>query len=96
MTKLNEQMLQEVAAAGHGVYVHASEGEVGLNPILAELQKLDKTQFDSKMFVDYDNKFYLFVWPALFLLVLDFFITETKSKWLAKLNLFGERRKGNE
>ena len=96
ITKLNEQILQEISAAGNGIYVHASGSELGLNTILSELKKLDKKEFESKLYVDYDDKFYYFIWIALVLLAIDFFITEIKSKWVEKLNLFGERRNNNE
>ena len=37
VTKLDEQMLQEIAAAGNGVYVRANNAEVGLNTLFDEI-----------------------------------------------------------
>lgn len=88
ITKLNEQMLQEIAMAGNGAYVHASNSATGLDVILDEINKLEKKNFESKMYSDYDDKFYYFLIPALILLVLELFIDERKAKWVEQLNLF--------
>lgn len=92
ITKLNEQILEEVASTGKGVYVHATNSETGLNAILDEVNKLEKKNFESKMYSDYDDKFYYFLIPALILITIDLFINERKSKWLEKLNLFETKK----
>ncbi len=96
VTKLNEEMLQQIAAAGNGAYIHASNSEIGLNLILEEINKLEKKTFASKMYSDYDDKFYFFLFPALLLLIIELFINERRSKWLAKFNLFGESTANGE
>lgn len=88
VTKLNEEMLEELAAAGNGAYVHASNSETGLNAIIDEVNKLEKKNFESKMYSDYDDKFYYFLAPALLLLIVELFINERKSKLIEKMNLF--------
>ncbi len=93
VTKLNEEMLQEIASSGNGAYIHASNSEIGLNSILDEINKLEKKNFESKMYSDYDDKYYLFLIPALLLLIIDVFINERKSRWLMNINLFGEKEK---
>jgi len=93
VTKLNETILEEISSAGKGIYVHATGSELGLNIILNEINKLEKKQFESKMFTDYDNKFYYFAAIALFFFVLEALISETKSKWLEKLNIYGKEKK---
>jgi len=92
VTKLDEQMCQEIASAGNGAYVHASNSETGLNSILDEVNKLEKKNFESKMYSDYDDKFYYFLIPALLLMIIELFINEKKSKWVEQLNLFGDKK----
>ena len=92
VTRLNESMLQELAEAGDGIYVRASNAEAGLNVVMAEINKLDKQDFESKMFTDYEDRFQYVIAFALLLLVLENIISERKSKWIEKLDLFGERR----
>jgi Ca-activated chloride channel family protein len=91
VTKLNEQVLQEIAAAGNGVYVRATNSDAGLNNVLTELDKLDKKQFESKMYRDYEDRFQPFILAAILFLIIDVFLTERKSKLYKRLNLFGEK-----
>ncbi len=89
VTKLNEQTLQEIASAGNGIYVHASNSDAGLNNVLDAINKLEKKQFDSKMYSDYEDRFQWFVSAALLLLLIETFLSERKSKLYQRLNLFG-------
>jgi Ca-activated chloride channel family protein len=91
MTKLNEPMLQEIASNGNGIYVRATNSDAGLNNVLDALNKLEKKQFDSKTYADYEDRFQWFIWVALVLLVIETFVTERKSKFYERLNLFGEK-----
>ncbi len=88
ITKLNETMLKEIAAAGDGVYVRASNAQVGLSVLLNELKSLDKTEFDTVMYADYEDRFYIFIGLGLLLIVLEFFINEKRSKLAQQINLF--------
>ena len=42
VTKLNEQMLEQIAAAGNGIYVRANNAQVGLNALFDEINKMEK------------------------------------------------------
>ncbi len=92
VTKLNEQALQEIAAAGNGIYVRASNSDAGLNSVLDEVSKLEKKQFESKMYSDYEDRFQWFVAAALVLLLVELFLTERKSKIYQRLNLFNDEQ----
>jgi Ca-activated chloride channel homolog len=89
ITKLDEGMLQQIAATGNGVYVRASNAQVGLNRIFNEISKLEKTEFESKIFSDYESRFHYFIALTLLLLLIEILIFERKSKWLRKIKLFG-------
>ncbi|MCX6295818.1 MAG: VWA domain-containing protein [Bacteroidetes bacterium] len=93
VTKLNEQMLQEIAKAGNGIYVRASNSDTGLNNIMDALEKLEKKQFDSKMYSDYEDRFQWFIAIAFLLLLIETLLTERKSKLYQRLNLFGNEKK---
>jgi Ca-activated chloride channel family protein len=90
VTKLNEPMLQQIASAGKGVYVRANNSQSGLKTILEEINKLEKTKFESRMFSDYEDRFQYFIAVSLIFLLLELFIFERKSKWLSKINFFGK------
>ncbi len=92
VTKLNEQVLQEIASAANGIYVRASNSDTGLNRVLNEIDKLEKKQFDSKMYSDYEDRFQWFIAAALLLLLIELFISERKSKLYQRLNLFNDQK----
>jgi len=92
ITKLNEQVLQEIAAAANGIYVRASNSDTGLNHVLGAIDKLEKKQFESKMYSDYEDRFQWFIAAALLLLLIETFLTERKSKLYERLNIFGEKK----
>ncbi len=88
VTKLNESMLQQIASAGKGAYVRANNTRSGLKKVFEEINKLEKTEFESKMFSDYEDRFQYFIAISLILLIIELLIFERKSKWLSKVNLF--------
>lgn len=93
ISKLNEQVLKEIAAAGSGIYVRATNSDVGFNSILNALDKLEKKQFDSKMYSDYEDRFQWFIAAALLFLLGETLLTDRKSKLYQRLDLFGEKKK---
>lgn len=88
ISKLNEQLLQEMAAVGKGAYIRATNAELGLNSIYKEINKMSKTEFETKIYSEFENQFQ---WPmgfALLFFILELIILERKTKWSTKLNLF--------
>lgn len=88
VTKLNESMLKEIAAEGNGSYVRASNANAGLNIIMDEIDKMEKKEFGSKSFKDYEDRFQLFLIIALILIVIEYFISNRRSSKLDGVNLF--------
>lgn len=91
ITKLNETLLKQIAAAGGGRYVRANNTKAGLNAIFEEINKMEKTEIETKVFSDYEDRFQYFIGFALLLLIIEIFIFERKSKWAGKFNLFKEK-----
>lgn len=89
VTKLNSDILKQIAAKGNGVYVQASQSDLGIKAILNKVDELEKSKIDTKMFTDYEDQFQWFLGLALLLFVIEFFISERVSEWFKKLNLFG-------
>jgi Ca-activated chloride channel family protein len=86
ITKLDQTVLEKIAAEGKGVFVRASSGDDGLETIMKEISRMDKKAFGTKQFSDYEDRFQYFIGGALFLLIMEFIITNRKSKWMMKLN----------
>lgn len=93
VTKLNESMLQEIAANGGGTYVRANNTEVGINKIYDEINKMDKTELESRTYADYNDQFFYFILVALILIIVDFMVLERKNKLLKNVRLFGNEKK---
>lgn len=92
VTKLNEQMLKEIATAGNGSYVRASNAKGGLDKIMSEIDKMEKKEFGSKSFKNYEDRFQIFLIIALLLIVLENFISNRRSTKLDGVNLFESKK----
>jgi Ca-activated chloride channel family protein len=82
-TKLNEEMLQNIAKEGGGVY-----SRVDFAPIIRALDSVTKTDFETKQYSEYDEKFQYFLWLALIFLGIEFLVLERKNKWLKHIQIF--------
>ena len=93
ITKLNESMLQEIAAAGSGVYIPAGNVRNGIENLIETISKLEKSEFDSKVYTDYDEQFPYLAGIVLLLLFIDFTILERKNRYFRNINLFDIKKK---
>ena len=80
VTRLEESMLQEIAAAGNGVYVRAGNSEFGLNPIIDDIRKMEDEKYSSIVFEEYDEQFMYFLGIALFFFVIEMLVGDRRSK----------------
>lgn len=80
VTRLDEDVLKEVAAVGNGAYVRAGNNEFGLNPIIDDIRKMEDEKYNSIVFEEYDEQFMYFLGIALFFFVLEMLIGDRKSK----------------
>ena len=83
VTKLDEDVLRQVAKAGNGAYVHAGNDEFGLNPIIDDIRRMEDEEFGSLVFEEYDEQYMYFFGIALALLVIEMLVGERrpKKKW---------------
>lgn len=88
ITKLNEQMCQEIAAAGDGMYVRADNTNSALKTLQKEVEKMNKSEMDSKVYSEYDEQFQTLAWFALFLLIADFLTLDRRNRIFRKVKLF--------
>ena len=88
MTKLNEDLLTKIAVSGGGEYIHAGNSNFGLNSIVDNINNMDKQEFESKVFSDYEDRFQYFIGFALFLMLLELILLERKNKFTKGINIF--------
>ena len=85
MTRLNQQMLMEIAEAGGGSYTQAKGTYVNLNGLLDSIKQIDKTELESQLYTDYEDQFQWFIGVGLFFLVSSFFFGTKRSGLIHKL-----------
>lgn len=93
VTKLNEDMLRQIAAAGNGAYARANNGSSGLSKIFDEINSIQKKEIETKQFTDYEHRYQLYIFIAIIILLVELIINERKSKWAGKVDLFGKIEK---
>tara|TARA_R100001369_G_scaffold30236_3_gene53917 strand:+ start:10383 stop:11420 length:1038 start_codon:yes stop_codon:yes gene_type:complete len=91
ITKLNEEVLQEIADEGNGEYINGENTDEAVEFIKEQLNQMDKKEFEAKQFAEFKDQFQWFLAAGLLFLFLDIFVLDRKTKWLKKLNLFNER-----
>jgi Ca-activated chloride channel family protein len=88
VTKLNEEMAKEIAAAGHGIYVRADNTNSALKALIDEVKSMNQTELESRVYSDYDDRFQSVAWIVLALLLVDIFVLDRKNSVLRKIKLF--------
>ena len=91
VTKLNEESLKVISKNTKGGYVNGNNTKEVLEYVKNALDNIEKKEFEAQQFTDYNSQFQWFLGIAFFLLLLDVFFLERKTKWLKKLNLFNEK-----
>lgn len=82
-TRLNEEMLQEIAKAGGGVYSNTE-----FAPVIKALQDMEAVDFATQQFSEYDERYYIFVILAALCLLLEFIMLERKNRVLKRIEIF--------
>jgi len=79
ISKLNQGLLNKIAKETSGQYYRVSSGEWGLTKIYEQIKSLEKKELETKMITIYEEKYQYFLFFALLLLFLEFFIPERKK-----------------
>ena len=93
MSALNEDMCKQIAAAGGGAYIHVENNSNAQDLLDQELDKLSKKETQSTIYSDYDEQFQAFGILALFLLIIEICLLESRNPLLKRVSLFGAKKK---
>ncbi|MBN2188866.1 MAG: VWA domain-containing protein [Chitinispirillaceae bacterium] len=83
MTRLDPLTLEKIAIEGHGKYFHAGT-DLDLSRIMAEIERMEKKELGSSRLNIYEERYQIFLFVALALLFIEFFIPErirNKTEW---------------
>ena len=86
LSKMNEQMLQEVANKGGGKYYTMRNGDAEIQDILNELGGIGGKAIEDVVFTDFDDRFQWCLAAAALLLLVEWFISERRFKLQFKFN----------
>ncbi len=91
VSRLNEEMCQEIAQAGKGAYVRCDNTNTAMRALQQELDRIATTDLETTVYADYNEQYQSFVLIALLLLVIDFFILMRQNHRLNRMDLFKEK-----
>lgn len=79
ISRLNESMLEQLSASGDGIFVRASDSNVGLTAILDEIESMQDNEYGTEQYADYEDRFQIFLLMGIILLLFDLVIPMKKS-----------------
>ena len=88
MTHLNEDMLRQIASAGNGTYLRASNAGSGLSDITSIIQGLEKEEMGEAVFSAYESRYIYPLAAALLCLLAEVILYERRNR---KWKLFDEK-----
>jgi Ca-activated chloride channel family protein len=88
-TRLNEEVAQQIAEAGDGIYVQGASSTV-IKDVSEQLDTLAKSDLERVTYSASAEQFPVFGWLALIFLILDIFMLDRKVGWLKKINFFSK------
>ena len=88
VTKLNEQLLSDIASATSGVYIRSTNSNFGLEEVIAELDKMESTKLTRRNFEEYDEEYMWFLGAALLLLFVEGLVLGRRNPLLKGVALF--------
>jgi Ca-activated chloride channel homolog len=91
VTKLRPEALETIAKAAKGGYINGSNTKEVVSFIKKSLNNIQKIEFEATETASFQSQFQWFLGIGFFLLILDVFLLERKTKWVQKLNLFNEK-----
>ncbi len=88
-SRLNEEMLRNIARTGDGVYFNLSSGSEQVIEALQErINNIEKQEFEQRSFSNYESYFQYFIAMAIALLLVEFFISYRRSRFFRDKDIF--------
>lgn len=88
VTRLNEQMCQEIAQAGDGIYVRVDNSNAAQKVIAQEINKMAKADVETQVYTEFNEQFQAVAWIILLLLLAEMLFLERKNPLFRNIHLF--------
>lgn len=92
VTKRNAEILSKIAKSSKGGYIDGNSTKVVVDYVKKVIDNTEKTEFGATQMADLKSQFQWFLGFGFFLLFLDTFLLERRTKWVRKMNLFNEEK----
>ena len=89
VTKMDPEMLQQIALSTNGRFIDGARTNETIEFIKEALLKMEKVESETELFTDYEDQFQWFLGLAFFFFLVDFVTPNRKTLWLRKIKLFG-------
>jgi len=88
ITRLDDSLLTRIASIGKGMYVRSNNTEEGWQKVFDDLDKIQKSELESRQFSDYEDRFQYFIAFCLLFLIFELFVFDKKNQWFTKFKPF--------
>jgi len=91
VTKLNEELLSDIAAETDGIYARSTNRSFGLDEIMAQLDAMQGSELTLRSFAEFDEQYQYFLAAGILLLVIEMLVLGRRNPLLRGISLFGRR-----
>jgi Ca-activated chloride channel family protein len=88
ITRLDDSLLQRIASIGKGMYVRITNSEEGWQKVFDDLNKIQKSELESRQFSDYEDRFQYFIGFSLLFLIFELVVFDKKNQWFSRFKPF--------
>jgi len=81
LSKMNQQMMTDIATKGNGKYFQLGSGKDEISSIFKELGRINSREYEELAFTDFDNQFQWCLAVAALLLLIEWWLSERRMKW---------------
>lgn len=92
ITKMYPETLKSISDKTKSKYINGSNTKEVVEAVKSQLDKIEKTEFESQQIADFESQYQWFLALGFLLLLVDIFLLEKKTAWVQKLNLFNEKK----
>lgn len=91
LSRLDAETLKSIAAATGGSFTQAVTGRDNLATVFEQIERMEKKEFGTRQFTDFEDRFQFPLAFALLLLVGELFLSETRNRFLSRFAVFAPR-----
>ena len=91
VSKLGEEMLQEIASVTEGAYVRASKQDIGLEEVVKSINQMEKSELSTIRYEEYNEQYQYPLAVALVLLLIEFTILSRRNPRLRRFDIFRDK-----